>query len=149
MQLVPWRRRTPRTLAPISRDFEDFWDRFFGETNLPGFAAAEWVPDLDITETDGHIKVTAEIPGMEAKDIDVDISGDMLTIRGEKKREEEKEGEQYRCRERYTGAFQRSVRLPDPVKPEDVEATFKNGVLTVNMAKSEAAGKKKIEVKSE
>jgi HSP20 family protein len=149
MQLIPWRRREPRGVVPFRREFDDFWDRFFGETSLPGFAAGEWVPDLDISETDGQIKVTAEIPGMEAKDIDVDVSGDILTIRGEKKREEEKEDEQYRCQERYVGAFQRSVRLPDPVKPEDVDATFKNGVLKINLAKSEEAGKKKIEVKSE
>jgi len=151
MQLIPRRRREPRGMVPFRREFDDLWDRFFGETTLPGFGltAGEWMPDVDISETDGQIKVTAEIPGMEAKDIDVDISGDILTIRGEKKHEEEKEDEQYRCRERYVGAFERSIRLPDAVKPENVEAKFKNGVLNITLAKSEGSGRKKIEIKSE
>ncbi len=148
MELIPWRRRDLRQMIPFRREFDDFWDRFLGETTLPGFRAGEWMPDLDISETDKDIKVTVEIPGLEAKEIDVDVSGDILTIKGEKKREEEKEGEQYHCRERYTGTFQRSIRLPELVKPEDVDAKFMNGVLTIKLVKMKPTGKKKIEIKS-
>lgn len=109
-------------------------------------------PDVDIVEKDGAIEVRAELPGMEEKDIDVQLSGTMLTIKGEKKeeREEEDKESRYHLSERKYGSFERSFRLPEGVDTEKVEASFKNGVLVVNIAKSPELQEKtkKIEVKT-
>jgi HSP20 family protein len=106
-----------------------------------------WSPSVDIAETNGSVTITAELPGLEAKDIDVDVSGDILTLRGEKKLDKEKKEERYYCRERYHGTFQRSFRLPPGVQSDHVDAKFKNGVLTIDIPKSEMGKQKKIEVK--
>ena len=90
----------------------------------------------------------AEMPGMKKADIDVTVVGDTLTIAGERKQEEErKEGEVYRS-ERYLGRFQRSITLPSEVDVNKVQATYKDGVLTINVAKSEQAKRKQIEIKT-
>jgi HSP20 family protein len=126
---------------------DDLWNRFFGEMPLAEHAW-EWMPSVDIAETDGNVTVKAELPGMDAKDIDIDVSGDVLTLRGEKKTEEEKKEERYFCRERHYGAFQRSFRLPAWVQSDKVDAEFKNGVLSINIPKSEESKQKKIEIKT-
>jgi HSP20 family protein len=108
----------------------------------------EWLPSVDISETNGSVTVKAELPGMEAKDIDIDISGDILTLRGEKKVEEEKKEERFYCRERHYGSFQRSFRLPTEVQSDKADARFQNGVLTIDVPKSEESEKKKIEIKT-
>jgi HSP20 family protein len=110
--------------------------------------AWEWMPDVDIAETDGNITVKAELPGMDAKDIDIDVTGDVLTLRGEKKTEEEKKEDRYYCRERHYGSFQRSFRLPAGVQSDKVDAEFKNGVLSINVPKSKEGKQKKINIKT-
>jgi len=145
LDITPWRRSGG--LRPFWREMDDFWNRFFEEMPLAERAWG-WSPSVDISETDGNVQIKAELPGLEAKDIDVDVSGDMLTLRGEKKMEEEKEEERYYYRERYSGSFQRSFRLPSGVESDKVDAEFKNGVLTINIPKSEEAKQKKIEIKA-
>jgi len=81
--------------------------------------------------------------GLDPKDIDIDITGDVLTLRGEKKTEEEKKEERYYCRERHYGSFQRSFRLPTGVQNDKVDAKFKNGILTIDMPKSEESKQKR------
>jgi HSP20 family protein len=126
---------------------EDFWDRFFGGRS-PAESPWGWTPSVDVSETDGKVQVKAELPGFEAKDIDVDVTDNVLTLSGEKKKEEEQKGERFYCRERYAGAFNRSFRLPAGVESDKVDAAFKNGVLTITIPKSEESKQKKIEVKS-
>lgn len=149
MPLVPWRRGRTGQLKPFREEWDDLWDRFFSDLPLVRAWQTEWMPDIDVSETDGHIMIEAELPGMEAKDIDVNVTGDLLTIKGQKKEEEEKEGEHYYRRERYSGAFQRSLRLPSPVRADNVDASFKNGVLNVVLAKTEESTPKKINIKTE
>ena len=108
-------------------------------------------PDVDIVEKDDTFEVRAELPGMDEEDIDVQLSDTMLTIKGEKK-EEREEGEKdsrYYLSERRYGSFERSFRLPEGVDTDKVKASFKNGVLVVNIAKSPELQEKtkKIEVK--
>ena len=147
MEIVP---RSPfGELSTLRREMDDLWNRFFGETRLPRILAREWLPSVDISETKDNLVVKAELPGLEAKDIDVSISGDVLTIRGEKKKEEEKKDEHFHYRERYAGSFQRSLRLPAGVRSDEVEAAFKNGVLNITIPKAEEAKKKQIEIKTE
>jgi HSP20 family protein len=144
LDIAPLRRTGG--IRPFWREMEDLWDRVVGEMPLAE-RSWEWMPSVDISETDGKVQVRAELPGMEAKDIDVDVSGDVLTLRGEKSTEEEQKDERYYCRERRYGSFQRSFNLPTGVQSDQVDAQFKNGVLTVNMPKSEESEKKKIEIK--
>jgi HSP20 family protein len=99
-------------------------------------------------ETDGEITVRAELPGLEAKDIDLNVSGDILSIRGEKKEKAEEKQKNYYSRESYYGAFQRSIRLPAEVQSDKVGASFKNGVLDIRLPKSEKAQSKKIDIKT-
>lgn len=146
MELTP--RRPWGEVSRLRREMDDLWNRFFGETPLRRGGLAEWIPTVDISEAADKIVVRAELPGMEAKDIDISVSGDTLTIKGEKKEEHEKKEESYYSSERYFGSFQRSFQLPSNVVSDKVDATFKNGILTINLPKSEETKAKKIEVKT-
>jgi HSP20 family protein len=146
MELMPW--RPFGEIRRLRRDIDDLWRRFFGETALDP-TVSEWMPSVDVSETDEHFLVKAELPGLEAKDVDIDVSGDLLTIKGEKKTEEERKEESFYSRERFFGAFQRAIRLPAGVNTDKVDATFKNGVLSITLPKTEESKRKKIEVKTQ
>ena len=113
------------------------------------FSGSNW-PRVDMDETDEAIRVTAELPGVDKDNIDVSVTEDRVTIRGEKKAEEEKKGKGYYKLERSYGSFQRSFYLPCEVEPDHVDASFRNGVLTVILPKSAAAREaiKKIPVRT-
>ncbi len=100
--------------------------------------STDW-PRVDMCETDSEIQITAELPGVNKDDIDVSISSDRVTIRGEKKGREEQTGRDYYKLERYYGSFQRSFILPCDVEYEKADASFKDGVLTIKLPKSAAA----------
>lgn len=106
------------------------------------------VPAVDVADTASNYELTAELPGLDEKDIEVKFSDRTLTIRGEKKEEKEEKKKDYYLSERHYGSFQRSFTVPDGVDPEKIEAAFKNGVLTVTLPKTAEAQKrvKKIEV---
>ena len=132
----------------IDRLFEDFTSGF---PTMPSFASGNGgslMPSTDVTETDKEIEITAELPGLEQKDVQVNFADGVLTIRGEKKAEKEEKDKNYRLVERSYGSFERSIALPEGVKPEDVKATIAKGVLTVKVPKPAPAQAKKIEVKS-
>lgn len=145
MDLMPW-KPFRKEMEPFRREMERLWDRFFGETWLSRPFAEVWQPSADIIETETGIVVKADLPGLDASDIDVSISEDVLTVKGEKRKEEEKTGERYHSVERYYGSFQRSFRLPTSVQMDKVEATFEKGVLTISLPKTEEAKKKEIKV---
>ena len=108
--------------------------------------AVGWMPDVDITETDAEILVRAELPGMKKEDVDIEIDGNVLSLRGEKKEEkEEKEKDRYLYECSY-GAFQRSFTLPTPVQEDQVKAEFRDGVLRVTLPKVGEARGKKVEI---
>jgi HSP20 family protein len=151
MQLTPWTWRGSsgrRDITRYNREMDDFWNRFFGEFHPLVGTEGEWLPSMDVSENDGEISVRAELPGLKAEDIDLDISGDILSIRGEKKGKEETKEENYHTRESYYGSFQRSIRLPAEVQGDKVDASFKNGVLDIRLPKSEKTRSKKIKIKS-
>jgi HSP20 family protein len=107
-------------------------------------------PAVDITEGDAAYKVTAELPGMSEKEIEVVVSGGMLTLKGEKRQEKEKKEKNFYLSERSYGSFQRSFYVPDGVDRDKIAADFSKGVLTITMPKSAKAmeQQKKIEVKA-
>jgi HSP20 family protein len=114
-------------------DIEPFWrgDLAFGK-----------MPAVDIAEHDKDFEITAELPGMEEKDIDVKFADGVLSIKGEKKEETEEKKKDYYISERRFGSFQRSFQVPDGVDADKIEASFKNGVLTVKLPKSRDAEKR-------
>lgn len=156
--LIPWARKdqAPDTktdernpIATLQRDmnqvFEGFWNRF-GDLDWPwGSGEAR----SDVVETDDYLEVSVELPGMEMKDIEVSVTDDMMTIKGEKKIEREEEKKGYYLSERSYGAIYRTIPLPPGVDGEKAEANFKNGVLTIRLPQTpEAQAKvKRIEVK--
>jgi HSP20 family protein len=125
----------------MNRLFDDVFNRFdagvpslLGRT--PGSLGGSW-PSLEVNASDNEVRVSAELPGMDEKNIEVLVENDVLTIRGEKKSESEDQGRRFS--ERYYGRFERSIALPFEVEEEKAEASFKNGVLTVTIPKSATA----------
>jgi HSP20 family protein len=131
----------------MNRLFEDFSRGF----DMAAFEETEWMPQVDISESDKEIRVTAELPGLDEKDIDVSMSNDMLTIRGEKKEEKDEGDRNYHRVERSYGSFIRQIALPAEVQADKTEAKFSKGVLRITLPKSEQSdkGTKKIDVKKE
>jgi HSP20 family protein len=112
----------------------------------PELAGGLWEPRLDMSETKDTLTIKAEIPGLEAKHLDVSVSGDALSIKGEKKREQEEKNEQRHVVERTYGTFVRLVRLPAPVAQDKIKASGKNGVLTISLPKTAGAKQKAIPI---
>jgi HSP20 family protein len=117
-----------------------FDDALRGLDSFGRFSSWGGWPDIEVSETDNEIKVTAEVPGLEEKDIDVTFDGGMLSLRGEKRSESEDNERQFS--ERFYGRFERRVPLDAEIDQDKVEATFKNGVLTVTLAKTTQAQSK-------
>jgi len=108
--------------------------------------AASFALPLDVSETENEFIVKASLPGARPEDVQITVHGDTLTIRGESKAEEEKKGAQWHIRERRFGAFQRSLSLPTPVNPDQAQAHYEHGVLTLTLPKSEAAKPRQIKI---
>ena len=156
--LIPW-QSSARSLQPqeatdpfvsfrLDRKVDDFFEGF-GHRALSG-QSGSMTPTIDVADQDSALVITAELPGLDEKDFEVTLSGDVLTIKGEKKSETENNtGGAYYLERRY-GAFSRALRLPFDVSGDDVNARFKKGVLTIKVPKPAEAHKqaKRIEVKA-
>jgi HSP20 family protein len=139
-------RRNEHPLRRLHDEIDSLWQQFFGG----GFGLAEWggLPrpwGLDVDERANEVAVRAEAPGFEPKDFDIQINGNMLTIRAEHR--EEKEDKEHGTWQRRFGEFQRSVPLSGPVDAEKVEAHYRNGVLELHLPRTGQAERKRIEVK--
>lgn len=146
MSIVPW--KPVGEMTTLRREMDNLWDRFFPGTPLhEGFVTEEWLPSIDLKETKEKLVVKAELPGLEAKDVELILTDDVLTIRGEKKEEKEEKDEHRYFMERYCGEFERRIKLPTLVNTNKIDATFDKGVLTINLPKSEEAKKKEIKIK--
>lgn len=140
-----------RSLGRLNRDVDELWKRFFDAdagSALPQRAAAAFVPVVNVKETEEALEVTAEVPGLKPEEIEVNLSGDVLTLRGEKKEEREETKGDYHLVERRFGSFQRSFRLPYEVDRGSLAATHKDGVLTVTLPKVKKAAATTIKVES-
>ena len=143
-ELVPRTHRLP-SLMPRWNMFDLFFDDF-GLTDL--FNDKEvLMPAIDISETEKEYVITGEIPGVDAKDLDVTLNDGILTIKGEKKHENEDKDENYHRIERHYGSFERSFRIPDKVKTDELDATYKDGIFKLSLPKAEVVEAKKIEIK--
>lgn len=146
MELTPW-RPFGRELGSLRREMDRIWDRFMGEMPLSRIFKGEWAPSVDISEDKNNIILKAELPGMEAKDVEVNLTDNVLTIKGEKKEEKEQKDERRHVIERYHGAFERSFQLPGKVQSDNIDAVFEKGVLKITLPKTEEAKKKEIKIK--
>ncbi|NOZ67939.1 MAG: Hsp20/alpha crystallin family protein [Deferribacteres bacterium] len=150
---IPVKREETNPFALLRKEMDELFDNFFQGFDLEPFGGrlGAFSPDIDVVENDKEIKVKAELPGMDEKDIEVSINEDTLTIRGEKKEEQEDKGKDYYRMERSYGSFTRTIPLPVEVETDKAEAKFKKGVLTVTLPKTAKAveGTKKIAVKAE
>jgi len=129
----------------IDRLFEDFSRGF---PTIAGNGATALMPSMDVTETDKEIEITAELPGLEEKDVQINIADNILTIRGEKKAEKEQKDKNYRLVERSYGSFERTLELPEGVNADAIKANISKGLLKVTVPKPAPTQAKKIEVKS-
>lgn len=153
MSLIPWRNKGDSSIAPartLSRmrdDFDDLvrrvWNDPWSIANLGG----ESMPRMDMSETDDDVMLRFELPGVKAEEVDISMSGNVLTLRGEKSETREEKRGNCTYSERSFGSFSRSVQIPTTVNPESVEATYNDGVLTVRLAKSPEARPRKITVR--
>jgi HSP20 family protein len=132
----------------VDRLFDDFTRGFPALPTFPNGGAVELMPSMDVTETDKEIEITAELPGLEEKDVQINLADNLLTIRGEKKAEKEQKEKDYRLVERSYGSFARTLELPEGVNPDAVKATIDKGVLKVTVPKPAPAQVKKIDVKA-
>jgi HSP20 family protein len=133
-------------LARMQHDFEEMVERFFGEMHA-GSGMTTFAPPVDIVDRGNEIVVRADLPGMEQKDIQIELQDGVLTIRGERKEERQQEAANYRWSERWDGTFLRAITLPTGVDPAKIQAQFRNGVLDVRIPKKQESTPKKIEVK--
>ncbi|RJG52856.1 Hsp20/alpha crystallin family protein [Sphingobium terrigena] len=154
--LIPWSRQENRLPVPVSAErdrdndthpllslhrevnrlFDDVF-RGFGVPALAGFDRAAGWPHVELGETDKEIRVTAELPGLDEKDVEIIVEDGALTLRGEKRSEVEDKDRGYT--ERSYGRFERRIGLPQGIDRDNGKATFRNGVLTVTLPKTEAA----------
>ncbi len=154
-QPAPVPANTPDIWGSLRTEMDRLFDSFTGRFGTPPFLQARQdtrfnlpSPAVDITEADGAFKISAEVPGMAEKDVEVSVSGDTLTIKGEKRQEREEKSNNRYLSERSYGEFQRAFSLPEDVDRDKIAASFANGVLTVTLPKSAKSAPKKIEVKS-
>ena len=132
MALVRW--DPTRELDTVHTDINRVLDAFFGGRPANG-ATPRWTPAMDLAETEDHLVLRADLPGLEEDDVSIEIKDDVLTVSGERKAEQEERKDGYHRVERAYGRFARSLALPQGVDPDQVKAEFDNGVLAVRIPK--------------
>jgi len=153
MNIIPFRKRSERepehSLTTLQDEFNRLFNDFFNRTmDVTPWLGLERRPflRLDVAETDDAVVVTAEVPGIDPKEVDISLRENVLSIKGEKKHEKEEKGKDYQRIERAYGTFSRRVTLPSYIDPEKVEADYKDGILTITVAKKAEAKPKTIKV---
>ena len=154
MSLIPWQDCGEKSefghpMAGLRREMSRLLDDFFGGGPLAGLQEGSFAPRLDVSETESEVTVTAELPGMEEKEVEVFLSGGRLVISGEKKTEREDKDRAFHVVERSCGKFSRAVDLGGSFDEGKAMASFKDGVLTVKVPRSGKAKPKKIDIKSD
>lgn len=141
------RRGSSDPLTALQREIDHLFEDF--TRGWPVFGStSELTPTMDVTETDKEIEITAELPGLQEKDVQVNVGDNVLTIKGEKKAEKEEKDKNYRLYERSYGSFSRTLELPANVDPDAIKASIANGVLKVTVPKPALAQVKKVEVQA-
>ena len=143
--LIIWKNQE---MGRLKRDMERLLARFFDDFAVPFFVRPfKEGPFIDLSETEDRLILRAEIPGATPEDLDISISGDILTVKGEAKQDFVTEKEGYRSTEREYGHFSRAIQLPCKVQIHEVKATYKDGLLSIDMPKCEPGPSREIKIK--
>ncbi len=153
MDLMPMRgkRSGEHPLSRVRDEIDDVFDRFFRDpfgTSLGLLNQTASFPRLDLSETDNEVTVRAELPGVRPEDVNLEVTGNVLRISGQKSEEHEEMSRDFRYSERQYGSFARTIQLPTGVDANNVDATYKDGVLCIRMPKHPEAQPKRIEVRA-
>lgn len=159
MNLIPWKGKrsasnlSERPAADVRTEIENLFDRWLHDPWGPEWPSllshsSGLLPRLDMAETDNNVTIRVELPGVSAKDVNIEVAGNMLTLSGEKSAQQEREAGEYRCCERQFGSFQRTIQLPVSVDASKVEATCKDGVLSITLPKRSEARARRITVRN-
>jgi HSP20 family protein len=143
MALVRW--DPIRELDSLQGDMNRLFDRFF-EGRVANGTSRRWIPAMDLVETEDHLVLRGDLPGMTEDDVDIEIKDNVLTVSGERTAEHEEKSEGYHRVERSFGSFSRSLTLPQGIDPEKVEAKFENGVLEVHIPKPAEAKPTRVQI---
>jgi HSP20 family protein len=146
MALVPFTKRPRNELAKLHDEVDDLFDSFFRGLGKPWTGYKAW-PTIDVADKDDAIVVRAEVPGCKADDIDISVYGNTLTISGEKKESKEEKEKGYYHMESTYGSFRREISLPTDVDENKIDATCKDGVLSITLPKAEKTKAVKVKVK--
>ncbi len=153
--LVPWREgslspvtgRFSRLMSRMEEDMENLMGRYFGGED-GGALMSDFVPTVDLVETEGEFEVKVDLPGLKPEEVNVEVRNGDLWISGKREEEKEEKGKTYHRVERRHGEFRRMVSLPATIDEEKIEAKFEHGVLKITVPKTEEAKPKHIEVKA-
>ena len=158
MNLKPWRpKQTASSLTQFRKELDDLWSRFLEpsgegwfESHLPEAFTRRGFPSVNVKENTDTVTLTVDLPGVEPKDVDVEVVGDELVISGERKWEAKDEEQEFVRMESQYGSFRRVIPLPAGLRTDadDVDAKFKNGLLTIRLKKVEPTPSRKVSVKS-
>lgn len=143
---------TQRNLSSIYNRMDRIFDDFFGGRSVflrPETGDWDWSPAVDISETDNHVEIRAEVPGLSKEDVSIALTENILTLKGEKKQESDVKDETVHRVERAYGRFHRAFTLPKSLQTEEAKATFKDGVLTLFIPKVEQHKPKEIQISVE
>ena len=147
MAYLPKLRSKSESIRTRDSVFDDLFNELYSlPTSFLSKSGVDLSPRIDISETDAAYKIEAELPGINQKEIDVKIDNNILTIKGKKEDIKEEKEKNYHLRERYYGAFQRSISLPNNIEPEKIKASCENGVLNISVPKNDKRTPKKIEI---
>ncbi|MBI2619679.1 MAG: Hsp20/alpha crystallin family protein [Ignavibacteriales bacterium] len=148
MSLIRWNPARETERWNMQREINRLFDSFFrGGIQDEDFGLGVWTPAVDIVEHENEYVVRVELPGISKEDVKIILESNVLTIRGERKQEKDVKEENYQRMERSYGSFQRSFTLPTTVKNDNIDASYKDGILTITLPKLEEAKPKQIEVK--
>jgi HSP20 family protein len=147
---MTWRleRMDPfRSLADVESEMNRVFDAYFGrQVRRPGVVDRVWAPAIDIYETKDDLVVSVELPGVREKDVHLSMTGDILTLRGQRVADHHVKEENYHRIERWSGSFERDIPLPIPVQADRVRATYRDGVLEVRLPKIDEVKPREIKI---
>ncbi len=145
MAIVRW--EPARELSSLQNEMNRLFSTFFdAPTAGNGGSARRWVPAMDLVETEEHFVLRADLPGVDEKDVTIELENNVLTLAGERRTEHEEKREGYYRVERATGSFSRALTLPEGIDPDAVQADFDNGVLEIRVPKPAQAKPRKVRI---
>ncbi len=135
-------------LSSFRSEIDNLFDQFFRGSALSPRGAMAWAPNIDVKDNEKEILIKCELPGVDPKDVDLSLKGDVLTIKGQKNSERTEDTDQYYVTERRFGSFLRAIELPDSVDTDSIKAEQRDGVLSIQLKKRPDSAQKKIPVAS-